>query len=130
MGLLLVDHGSKKKAANEMLESARDMLAARAGGGVLVEAAHMELAAPSIEEGIVKLAGRGLDLIVVAPFFLSPGRHVTQDIPQLVRQAEERVNSDGARERPLEVRIADPIGLHPKVADIILDRVEATGGSG
>ena len=125
MGLLLVDHGSKKAAANAMLESARDMLAARAGGDVLVEAAHMEIASPSIEDGIVKLAGRGLDLIVVAPFFLSPGRHVTQDIPQLVREAEERVNADGSRERPLEVRIADPIGLHPMVADIIMDRVGA-----
>ena len=42
-------------------------------------------------------------------------RHMTEDIPSIARAAGERTG--------LDVVIADPIGLHPLVADILVDRV-------
>ena len=44
-------------------------------------------------------------------------RHMTEDIPSIARAAGERTG--------LDVVIADPIGLHPLVADILMDRVRA-----
>ena len=66
----------------------------------------MELAQPSIAAAIAELAGRGETEVVVVPYFLSPGRHITQDIPALVAAAQEA--NPGVR-----CSIAAPIGEAP-----------------
>ena len=63
----------------------------------------MELAQPSIGDAIQQLAQQGERDVVVVPYFLSPGRHITQDIPALVDAARE-ANPD------VSCTIADPIG--------------------
>ena len=45
------------------------------------------------------------DEIVCHPYFLSPGRHVKEDIPKLVQEAIENLNIDNIR-----VVITDPLG--------------------
>ena len=73
-----------------------------------VEIAHMELAEPSIGTAVAKLASAGCRTAVIAPYFLSRGRHITSDIPALVADAQVA--------HP-EVRciIAEPIGAHSTV---------------
>ena len=68
-----------------------------------VAVAHMELAQPSIADAIAELASQGETDVVVVPYFLSPGRHITQDIPALVASAQEA--NPGVR-----CSIAGPIG--------------------
>ena len=63
----------------------------------------MELADPSIGDAIQQLARQGEMDVVVVPYFLSPGRHITQDIPALVEAAKEA--NPG-----VSCSIADPIG--------------------
>jgi len=53
----------------------------------IVEPAHMELAEPSIATAYARCVTRGAERIVVAPFFLGPGKHWTQDIPSLTASA-------------------------------------------
>jgi len=57
---------------------------------------------------------------VVAPFFLSPGRHVKEDIPRLVEEAAEEYRG----KYELEYMVAAPIALHPLMTTIIHERVE------
>ena len=68
----------------------------------------MELAEPSIGTAVAKLASAGCRTAVIAPYFLSRGRHITTDIPALVAEAQVA--------HP-EVRciIAEPIGAHGTV---------------
>ena len=96
-----------------------------AGKGPIVEVAHMELADPSIEEAFGRCVRRGARSVVVAPFFLAPGRHVTQDLPELTREASER--HGGA-----PWAVAEAIGPDPMVAQIMAQRVEEAleGGGG
>ena len=63
----------------------------------------MELAEPSIGTALAKVASAGCRTAVIAPYFLSRGRHITSDIPALVAEAQVA--------HP-EVRciIAEPIG--------------------
>jgi hypothetical protein len=75
-------------------------------GSETAVAAHMEIASPSIAEAIAKCAADGFGKVVVAPYFLSQGRHIQQDIPALV--AEALTQHPG-----LECVIADPIGTSP-----------------
>ena len=65
----------------------------------------MELAEPSIADAISQLARQGETEVVLVPYFLSPGRHITQDIPALVAAAQTA--NPGVR-----CSIADPIGAH------------------
>ena len=45
-------------------------------GRQVVEVAHMELAEPTIEQAVGRCAAAGARRVVVAPYFLSRGRHV------------------------------------------------------
>ena len=63
----------------------------------------MELAEPSIGTAVAKCASAGCKTAVIAPYFLSRGRHITSDIPALV--AEAQLANPGVR-----CIIAEPIG--------------------
>ncbi len=113
--ILLVDHGSRSNAANELLGQIAERLRERTPSCV-VEIAHMDIAPPSIADGIAACAAAGADEIVVLPYFLGPGRHTSETIPELVDEAA-RAHSG------LDIRISSPLGTHPKLVDVILDRI-------
>ncbi len=79
-----------------------------------VYVAHMEIASPSIEEAIDTAAREGATEVLVHPFFLVPGRHLTGDIPDLVGRA-------ASRHRLLHVELTEPLGSAPGLADLIVE---------
>ena len=77
VGVIVVDHGSKRPAANTRLDAV--VAAFRASSNrKIVEAAHMELASPTIADAFARCVKAGAASVVVHPFFLSPGRHVVR----------------------------------------------------
>lgn len=106
VGVVLVDHGSRKASANDALHEFADLFKKYTNYDI-VEIAHMELAEPSLEEAIQSCYSQQCSHIVVAPYFLSPGRHVVEDIPRLVNDAEMKLDD-------VTIEIADPIGASPK----------------
>ena len=75
----------------------------------------MELAAPSIADGIDNLLAQNCEEIVVLPYFLTQGRHIRQDVPELVADAL-------ASHPTIPYRIAPPLGPGPELAQILLSR--------
>ena len=139
VGIVLVDHGSRAKSSNEQLERFAEMFEMMYGSTIgdyssddddsnnskerkyEVEPAHMELASPSIADAFRELIEtKNCRKIVVAPFFLSPGRHVKEDIPRLVEEVAEEYRG----KYELEYMVAAPIALHPLMTTIIHERVE------
>lgn len=112
---LLIDHGSRRPEANAAVEHAAEILRRRVAETVLV--AHLEIEPPNLAGGIEACARAGADEVVVLPYFLGPGRHTAQDIPAQVRSA-------AARHPTLTIRIADPLGPHEKLVDVLLERAE------
>lgn len=117
--ILLVDHGSRRPAANELLEEVARRVRARDPDS-LVLTAHLEIEQPDIPAGIRACAEAGASKVVVHPYFLGPGRHTTQDIPRIVEAAR-------AEHPSLDIRISEPLGAHEKLVDVILERVEKAG---
>jgi sirohydrochlorin ferrochelatase len=114
-GILIVDHGSRKREANDMLRCMSNLLQTMAGPEVVVRHAHMELSDPDIAHGFADCVARGATDVVVFPYMLSPGRHSTADIPRMVAEA--------ARAFPLVTFSVTPaFGVHEKLAELILDR--------
>ena len=117
--LLLVDHGSRRAEGNQTVERVAELVRARVGAEVLVAHAHMELAAPSVGDAVDALVRQGARQIVVHPFFLGNGRHASEDIPRLTREAL-------ARHPEVGFRVTDPLGAHELLAELVLVRVGAS----
>lgn len=113
--ILLIDHGSRRDAANEMMNCMASLVQAMAGPEVVVRYAHMELAEPSIEVGVQQCIDAGARELIVFPYMLSPGRHSTGDIPRMVAEA-------AAAHPGVEVRVTSAFGVHEKLAELILGR--------
>ena len=112
--LLVVDHGSKRQEANDMLECVAGGIRALSPG-LIVHYAHMELAEPNIPQGFERCVKDGADEVIVHPYMLSPGRHATKDIPNMV--AECAANYPGVR-----FRVTEPLGVDKKIAEVVLER--------
>jgi hypothetical protein len=107
VGILLVDHGSRNKASNERLQQLARSYQRTVESHVVVKACHMEIANPTIPEGLEALLKEGVEEIVCHPYFLSPdGRHVSEDIPAIVKGAIESLNIE------IPVITTEPIGAN------------------
>lgn len=87
--IILVDHGSRRDASNRQLLAAAELFRTETDWAI-VEPAHMELAEPSIRSAVDRCRDAGATRIIVFPWFLAPGRHWAEDIPQLVAAATEK----------------------------------------
>lgn len=115
--VVIVDHGSKRSAANEALDDVVRMYRS-ARDDCYVTKAHMELAEPSIMQAVEECRDvAGVDTVIVAPYFLSNGRHVQEDIPQLVAEAAE---ATGVR-----CVVAGHLGLDAGLVNLIMERVDS-----
>lgn len=89
-GVLLIDHGSRRSDAHDSLMVAAQLLERQLlddGADIVVKIAHMEIAEPTIVQGVDGCVAQGVTHLTVIPCFLSRGRHVTQDVPHLVAEA-------------------------------------------
>jgi len=113
--LLLIDHGSTRDDANDLLPKVARMLTEMSDFAIVCSA-HMELAEPTIQQGFDTCVAAGADEVIVHPYFLGPGRHSISDIPRMVAEA-------AARHSGVSYRITQPLGLDRKMGDLILQRV-------
>jgi len=108
LGVLVVAIGSSNPAANARTAEVAPQLAAgtRWAGVTTAFATRPE---PSLAEAANRLRRRGARRVVIAPWFLAPGR-----LPDRVRTF-----ADGAG-----IEMAAPLGAHRLVAETVLDRFD------
>ncbi len=112
--LLLIAHGSRNAEANDDLH----FIAAEIERGKvysIAEPAFLELAEPTIDVAARRCVERGAGTIVLIPYFLSAGVHVRRDL-QAWREKLAREFLD------VRVLLAEPIGRHPLMEAIVLER--------
>ena len=112
--LLLIAHGSRQEEANaDLLHVAAELR--RTGEYVAVMASFLELAEPNIDEGGASCVDAGANRVVLLPYFLSAGIHVRRDLTA----ARDRL---AARFLGVEFRLAEPLGQHPLLMQILRER--------
>ena len=114
--LIIVDHGSKVDAANQMLAEIAELLNNKKNTEFeLISYCHMELAEPTIQQAFEDCISKGATDIVVHPYFLAPGRHSTLDIPNMVKEAAKNYPE-------VSYVVTDPLGVHEKILEVVLER--------
>jgi len=116
VGVIVVDHGSRRAEANNALAGVVNDFQALSGYE-LVEPAHMELAEPSIATAFGRCVERGATFIICHPFFLSRGRHVQEDIPTLLEEAASIFPG-------VEWALSKPLGLQSEIPRLMQRAVE------
>lgn len=86
------------------------------------EYCFLELAAPTIEEAFVSSINKGASKIVVVPILLLTAAHAKKDIPDELARLKGRFPE-------VEVICSEPIGAHPKMAGLLIERLNETGES-
>ncbi|MEW6143734.1 MAG: CbiX/SirB N-terminal domain-containing protein [Thermodesulfobacteriota bacterium] len=117
--LIIVDHGSSVEEANDTLARVAELVRSSGKSGFgIVKYCHMELAEPTIGEAFDACVAEGASHIVVHPYFLVPGKHSKQDIPRMVAEA-------AGRHKGVSYNVTEPLGVHEKIIEVILERASA-----
>jgi sirohydrochlorin ferrochelatase len=114
VAVLLIAHGSRRPEANADLDAIAAELRRR-GRYALVGTAYLELAEPDIDHGAAACVARGARTVILVPYFLSPGVHVRDDLTEAQRRLSERFPE-------VRFRLAEPLGRHPLLAEIVAER--------
>ena len=118
--LLLIAHGSRRAEANADLEFVAAALRER-GRYPVVTVSYLELVEPNIEGGGALCVQAGATDVILLPYFLSPGIHVVEDLTAA---------RDALIARFPQVRfvLADPLGRHPLLVDVVEQRARESLG--
>src|SRR6266704_2687168 len=112
--LLLIAHGSRNADANADLHQLATTLRQRAEYAI-VEPAFLELAEPTTPQGGQRCVEEGAQRVVLLPYFLSAGVHVRDDL--------RRYRAELAEQSPeAQFILAEPLGPHPLLLDVVLER--------
>jgi sirohydrochlorin ferrochelatase len=118
--LLLVAHGSRQEEANADLHHVVEAMR-KLDRFDCIEACFLDMAEPNIAEGGARCAALGVGRVVMLPYFLSPGIHVRRDLAG--------ARTELARRFPeIEFLLAEPLGRHPLLIDVVADRAREAEG--
>lgn len=115
--ILLVGHGSRVAGASAALRRIAGQLRALPGFA-LVEVCFCERQPPDVQAGIDACVGAGARRIVLCPYFLFAGVHLRDDLPRELERARQRHPG-------VEMVLAEPLGEHPLLADVVAQRCRA-----
>jgi sirohydrochlorin ferrochelatase len=120
--LLLVAHGSRDENSNRIvLDLAADLAEKLRGRYDCIKPVFLEFAEPGPTRGIADCVACGVEEIVVLPYFLAPGRHVTRDVPDLLRAAR-------SAHPQVQFRLLPYAGSAPKLVDAMASFADVPAG--
>ena len=118
--LLLIAHGSRRQQSNDEVVVLADKLKKNCAGQYsIIHAGFLELAETLIPDGIKKCVDEGASSIVVLPYFLNSGRHVIEDIPEIV-------NATKSLYPETDIKIAPHLGSSERMMDLLMATANST----
>ena len=117
--LLIVAHGSRRAQSNrEVLALAKHITDQTDHAFGYVAAAFLEIASPSIPQGLENCVGAGATEVVIFPYFLAAGRHVVDDIPAEVAGIAEKYPD-------IRFTVAAHLGMSRQIPQLIVESTHA-----
>lgn len=115
-GIIILGHGSKLKKANHIISDIIKLVK-KALRLSRVEPAYLQLSQPSLSKSIKKLVRKNCQRIIIVPFFLFNGNHVSRDMPNMVRKEQLRYPD-------LDLLYTKNLAEKEKLGRIVIDRIK------
>jgi sirohydrochlorin ferrochelatase len=114
--LLVMVHGSPRPISNNDMFAVVNIVRER---GIFsgVEVGFMECNEPDIPTAIATLVENGAQSIVAVPYFLHTGKHVADDLPTLLEEAQDKYPH-------VQFTMGDFIGHDNLLGDVLAQRVQ------
>jgi sirohydrochlorin ferrochelatase len=117
--LLLIAHGSRRQQSNDEVIVLADRLKLNCVEQYdIVHAGFLELAETLIPDGIKKCIDDGATSIIVLPYFLNSGRHVVEDIPNIVNDTKPHYPN-------IDIKIAPHLGASELMMKLLITTANA-----
>jgi sirohydrochlorin ferrochelatase len=114
--VIILGHGSRSGGADETIKRVAAKIK-KSVGHEIVEYAFLQYVQPAPQEALEYCIRQRAKKIVIVPFFMQPGAHVTKDIPAFIKKAR--------KEHPdIDIVSTDIVGSHPLMEKIVEDLVE------
>ncbi len=115
-GVVLFSHGSLLCGSEQALieHSAR---LREFGVADIVEPGFLNYNNPTFPVGVARAIEQGADTIVVAPYFLAPGKFVTYDLPKAIAAAQGLYPT-------VRFIVADPLGFDERLANAVVQSAQ------
>jgi len=110
--VIILFHGSRAEEAGEIAARIAAEVGKLGKFGV-VTTAFLQHAKPNLIEAVHTCIRQGAGKIIVVPFFLQLGMHVTSDIPVLMDRVKKQYPD-------LSIVATGAVGTHPLMADIVV----------
>lgn len=117
--LIIIAHGSRRQQSNDEVRQLALQIEQRAHERFTsVRCAYLELADPDIPTAIEQAIATGGSELHLVPYFLSAGRHVAHDIPEIVEQKRQQ-------HPDINIHLDDHLGSAPGMAQLVLDQLDS-----
>ena len=117
--VLLIAHGSRRVEANDDLVRLAEIMRGKHVYPI-IQTAYLELAEPTIDAAAEQCVAAGACCVKMLPYFLSAGAHVTEDLERHRRELTGRFPQ-------VVFELCPPLGLHPLIVEIVMDRLRQVG---
>ena len=111
--VIILFHGSRAEGAGDTAQRIVAEVGRRGKFG-FVTIAFLQHVKPALMEAVHACVQQHAEKIVVVPFFLQMGIHVTADIPALMDRVKKRYPE-------LPIVATDAVGSHPLMAEIVVE---------
>ena len=116
--VVILGHGSRSEGADDSIRQAENRVR-KSGNYDVVVHAFLQYATPSFRDVLEECLRQQVAKVVVVPFFMQSGAHVSTDIPELVKTVKTKYPQ-------LDIIVTDYVGGHPFMADIVFDLIRKT----
>lgn len=113
--VVLVGHGSKLENSGEALNQVCEALRKKEPD-TFFQVAFLEINSPSIPEAVDLCLAKGVDEVVVVPYFVQSGKHVNQHIPQIISEIQARYPTKS-------IRLTRHLDFDERIVSAIKDRI-------
>jgi len=114
--VIILGHGSRSGGADVTVKRVAAEVK-KGSGHEIVAHAFLQYTTPTPQNAIENCIRQQVQRIVIVPYFMQSGAHVTRDIPELVDKARKQ-------HPDLDIVVTDYVGAHPLMAKIVQDLVQ------
>jgi sirohydrochlorin ferrochelatase len=114
--VLIISHGSYSPKTIKEIKTLVEILKKKSAVKIF-HYAFLEIASPSIPQGIDICVDEGAEEVVILLNFLNSGKHVDQDIPRIIEEAR-------LKHPKVKISMTKPVGQHVGIVDLFLDLIK------